>query len=167
MRWLTVILFSLSALCTSAQTVTSDRYDARLQRLLRLDVPTIDVSQAKSLTDTIIYLDARELEEYDVSHLPGAQHIGYDDFDIKKVAHLDKGQKLVVYCSVGYRSEKITRKLIKAGYTNVSNLYGSIFEWANVGLPLVDKKDNPTDTVHTYSRRWSRWVISPTIKKVW
>jgi len=33
-----------------------------------------------------------------------------------------------VYCSLGIRSEVIAKKLKKAGYTNVFNLYGGIFE---------------------------------------
>ena len=43
-----------------------------------------------------------------------------------------------MYCSIGKRSEKVTQKLKKAGYNNVSNLYGGIFEWVNQGNEVVD-----------------------------
>ena len=42
------------------------------------------------------------------------------------------------------RSEKIGKKLLDMGYTNVKNLYGSIFEWANQGNILVDQKGSET-----------------------
>ncbi|MEZ4984799.1 MAG: rhodanese-like domain-containing protein [Saprospiraceae bacterium] len=66
-----------------------------------------------------LFLDARERKEFEVSHLPGAHFIGYDDFDLSRVEKLDKGREVIVYCSVGYRSEKITEKLLAAGFTNV------------------------------------------------
>ena len=48
-----------------------------------------------------------------------------------KVEDIARESTIVVYCSVGYRSEKIAEELDKLGFTNVSNLYGGIFEWIN------------------------------------
>jgi len=56
----------------------------------------------------------------------------------------------VTYCSVGYRSAKMAQRLRNAGYTNVQNLEGSIFEWANEHRPLV-RDGEPTKQVHPYS----------------
>ena len=43
---------------------------------------------------------------------------------------------IVVYCSVGYRSARVARWLGRQGFTNVRNLDGSLFAWANEGRPM-------------------------------
>jgi rhodanese-related sulfurtransferase len=48
---------------------------------------------------------------------------------------------------VGYRSEKVTEKLQKAGFTQVSNLYGGIFEWVNQGYPIVNQSGATSDVI--------------------
>lgn len=105
-----------------------------------------------------ILLDTRAKAEYDVSHLPGARWVGYDDFDISRVQNIPKNANVVLYCSVGYRSEKVGEKLLAAGYQRVSNLYGSLFEWVNQGNPVVDRAGQPTRRVHAYSRAWGIWL---------
>jgi 3-mercaptopyruvate sulfurtransferase SseA len=70
---------------------------------------------------------------------------------------------IVLYCSVGMRSEKIGKKLLEAGYKNVYNLYGSLFEWVNQGKPVYKKNGVQTSEIHTYSESWSRWLSRGTI----
>lgn len=148
--------------------VEDDDFNTKLQSLLSFTVPVITVDSLHSTYDQYIILDAREKNEYDVSHLNGALSIGHTNFDIQSVKHIDKDRPIVVYCSVGYRSEIIGEKLVKAGFSNVQNLYGSIFEWVNQGLPVVDINGQKTTRIHTYNRRWSRWVREDeNIKKVY
>lgn len=153
--------FPKSASCTDAE------FDKKVNSYLSYAAPVISVTTARNQQDKFIFLDAREAEEYKVSHIPGARHIGYDKFDISKLKDLPQDSKLVVYCSIGYRSEKIAAKLRKAGFKNSYNLYGSIFEWANLGYPLHDQYAKETPRVHTYNKSWSRWVQNPKIEKVW
>lgn len=140
-----------------AQHVQEPAYQEKLQGLLSDRTPVIDVPQL-ALERTPVLLDARPAEEYDVSHIAKARRVGYGDFDIAKVKDLPKDTAIVVYCSVGYRSGKVTEKLLKAGFTNVKNLYGGIFEWVNTGHIVVDDSGKSTDRVHTYNKSWSRWV---------
>jgi hypothetical protein len=72
-----------------------------------------------------------------------------------------------LYCSIGYRSEKIGEKLKDAGYTNVQNLFGSIFEWVNQELPVENSKDEIVKKVHTYNRLWGKWVDKKKTERVW
>jgi len=106
----------------------------------------------------IVLLDAREKKEYNVSHIEGAKYVGYDSFKISSVKNVDKSSKIIVYCSVGYRSEKVGEKLQKAGYKNVFNLYGGIFDWKNKGYQLVDKKGEKTEKIHAYDQSWGKWL---------
>ena len=69
-----------------------------------------------------------------------------------------KDSKIVVYCSLGVRSEDIAEQLKKAGYTNVFNLYGGIFEWKNKGNTIVDSQEEETEKVHTFNKNWSKWL---------
>lgn len=128
-----------------------------LKTLLGHTVQELSVSQAAAMPG-VLYLDARELPEYQVSHLAGARWVGYDSFDLKSVADLPRDTALVIYCSVGYRSEKVTEKLLQAGFTQVSNLYGGIFEWVNERRPIVDMQGAPTEKLHAYSPSWGVWV---------
>ena len=87
------------------------------------------------------------------------------NLDDKK--NIPKEKNIVIYCSIGYRSEKIGEKLLRLGYKNVYNLYGSIFEWANEKYPLVGSNGKTTDRVHGYNKSWSKWVTNEEIKTVW
>ena len=103
--------------------VKSEKYNNRLNFLLSGSVPFIEVADLKLKEDAVI-LDTRAKEEYDVSRIPGAIYVG-PDFDQQAIQALELGNsELVVYCSVGYRSEKYGEKLIQAGHTKVYNLYG-------------------------------------------
>jgi predicted sulfurtransferase len=90
--------------------------------------------------------------------LKNARFVGFKEFDIESVKDISKNAPIVVYCSIGVRSEKIGEKLLAAGYTNVRNCYGSIFEWVNQGNVVVDMDNKPTQKVHAYNKKWGVWV---------
>jgi rhodanese-related sulfurtransferase len=125
------------------------------------DIPYISVQElAMPKTDAIL-LDARELKEYEVSHLKDALYVGYNEFNLEHtVKNLNnKDQMIVVYCSLGIRSEDIAEQLQNKGYTNVYNLFGGIFEWKNKGFSVYDNNNNPTENVHAFSKEWSQWLL--------
>ena len=124
------------------------------------DAPTITTdSLAQRLADTTatrpVLLDARSTEEYAVSHLPGAHRVPPDADPIAGLDTLSQDTPIVVYCSVGYRSARVTAQLRKQGFTDVSNLKGSIFRWANEGRTVV-RDGNPVRAVHPYDNTWGR-----------
>ncbi|MFZ1808277.1 MAG: rhodanese-like domain-containing protein [Cyclobacteriaceae bacterium] len=136
-------------------------YDKKLNSLYKNTVPQIKPSDVKLKIEEgkqIVLLDTRSPEEYSVSHLPDAKFVDYKAFKSTDVIQIDKNAEIVVYCTVGYRSERIGEKLIDMGFTNVKNLYGGIFQWANEERLLLNNRDQPTDSVHTYSRSWSSWL---------
>lgn len=98
-----------------------------------------------------LLLDVRTRAEYDVSHLNNAQHVEPDSS--AAVVKRAKDQPIVTYCSVGYRSSGFARKLRAAGFTNVRNLQGSIFAWANEGRPIFRGRER-VEKVHPYNRTW-------------
>jgi rhodanese-related sulfurtransferase len=106
-----------------------------------------------------LLLDVREPAEFAVSHLPGAVRVDPDASPEKLRPLVSTNRAVVVYCSVGYRSSALAARLAKAGATNVANLEGSIFAWANEGRPLASN-GRPASVVHPYDARWGR-LLNP------
>lgn len=156
-KQITVIAFFLFAsIVGSAQISERPAYEAMLQGLLDHNVPELQVSQVIEM-EGFIFLDSRSKEEYDVSHIPGAIWVGYDKFELDKVEDLDKDKVLIVYCSVGYRSEKVAKKIYDSGNKNVANLYGGIFQWIDED-GIVEDTNGPTLRVHAYDEAWGVWL---------
>lgn len=152
-----LLLAMLTFSFTSKAQVENGAYNLMLKTLLSHNVNEISVDELAKLTDVVL-LDAREEAEYKVSHLLSARYVGYDNFNIDSFKKVDKNATIVVYCSVGYRSEKIAEKLKSAGFANVSNLYGGIFEWVNQGNQVVDSVERKTNNVHAYNKTWGIWL---------
>jgi rhodanese-related sulfurtransferase len=125
------------------------------------DVPSISTVQLASLLSPAnsqgqapLLLDVRTAPEYAISHLPGAKHVETEqvlDFAEGSQTLLDRAYPIVVYCSVGVRSAQAVRDLQLAGFTQVKNLRGSIFQWANEGRAL---QGGPQ--VHPYNAQWGQ-----------
>ena len=130
-----------------------------LKKFNNNSVPYIKVKDV-ALNDSIVILDAREPVEYAVSKITGAVYVGFNEFDITTVKDLvtDKKKKIIVYCSIGVRSERIAHKIKKAGYNNVFNLWGGIFEWKNEDREVVDANNKPTENVHVFSKKWGTYL---------
>jgi rhodanese-related sulfurtransferase len=149
--------FGLNNSICYSQKVQNKRFDKVLKKLLKHNVKELSVVQAKQDT-TLIYLDAREYCEYQSSHIKNAIWIGTDSIQASELAKLDSSKNYLVYCSIGYRSENLTRQLNAKGFKHVSNLYGGIFEWINQGNRVVDLQNQTTQKVHAYSKSWGIWV---------
>ncbi len=151
------LVFALFIFSGSRAQVQSKAFNLTLKALLSHSMPEVTVPQLKEMS-TVLLLDAREKDEYEVSHIANAKLVGYDHFKVESLGGIDKKKKIVVYCSVGYRSEKISEKLMHAGFTDVSNLYGGIFEWMNQGNLVVDSDGKTTEDIHAYNKTWGVWL---------
>lgn len=140
-----------------AQKVKNFNFDLFLQSKLKHSVTEWDVDQLKK-DSTVIIIDVREKSEYDVSHIKNSFNIPYKKWKTEQFSHIAKDKKIVIYCSVGYRSEKVAEKLIESGYKNCFNLYGGIFEWVNRGYAVYDQHQKKTKKIHAYSRNWGVWL---------
>ena len=161
-KYFRFLFLFLLAYCTPTPKVagqfTDKAFDKMAKRMASGKVDDMTIETLKGQIDDVILLDTREKKEYDVSHLPNAIWVGYDDFNLDRVASIAKDKKVVTYCSVGYRSERIGEKLLKAGFKDVYNLNGSLFRWVNAGYEIVDSKNQPTLKVHGYDKNWGKWL---------
>lgn len=143
----------------NAQMVKNSAFGVLLNGILSHSVPEISVSEADSLKKTkAIFIDTREKNEFAISHIEGAIFVGYDSLDLSPLENIKKDKEIIVYCSVGYRSEKIAERLSKLGYKNVKNLYGGIFEWKNQNKEVVNLEKCTTEKIHAYNRIWGIWL---------
>lgn len=136
--------------------------DAALKKYNKGDIPYITVDGLKSRLSksSLVLLDTREQNETLVSKLPNAIPVGFEDFNISnfKALNIDKDACIVVYCSIGVRSEIIARQIKASGYKEVYNLYGGIFEWVNQENAVVNVHQQPTDSIHAFSKFWSKFL---------
>lgn len=150
-----IILFC-SAICHGQTT----EFDAMIDSTLQKTVPFITSDNLLENYENYTILDSREINEYNISHLKKAIHVGYDNFNMNTTSKkLSLNTPIVVYCSVGYRSEKIAEKLIKKGY-KVYNLYGGIFDWKNKKNTVINTSNIETNKVHCYNEEWSKWLVN-------
>ena len=92
----------------------------------------ISGAEAKALMNResgYIIIDAREQDEYDEGHIPGAVLIPYGEIADRAENELpDKDQLILVYCRSGRRSKIAAEELVKLGFTNVKE-FGGIIDW--------------------------------------
>ena len=155
-NFLVYILFLITAVSYSQNTLSQ-----LLKKYNTEAIPYISVKDLSNHKNEYVLLDAREPKEYKVSRLQNAIYVGYNNFNIDSVKKQfqNKNEKIVVYCSLGVRSETIGIKLKEAGYTNILNLYGGIFEWKNQNFAVYNNTSNETENVHAYSKTWSKWLL--------
>lgn len=129
--------------------------DARYPTAPSITTDSLAERLADSTSARPVVLDARSKAEYAVSHVPTARRVDPDAERIPALDSLAPDTPIVVYCSVGVRSARVTTALREQGFTNVSNLRGSIFRWANESRPVV-RDGEPVRVVHPYDATWGR-----------
>jgi len=157
MRFL-FVLFAL--LLCNPSLFSQSKMDKTLKRFNTESVAYIHSEDIKD-TETVLLLDTRKKEEYAVSHLKNAIWVGDKAFDPSAILEQlpDKQKPIIVYCSIGVRSEDIGEKLLALGYTNVQNLYGGIFQWKNNNGLVYNLKNQPTDSVHAFDKHWGKLLL--------
>ncbi|MDP9291367.1 MAG: rhodanese-like domain-containing protein [Verrucomicrobiota bacterium] len=156
----TLSLLAVTGLCLSFYTL---RW-TMVKRQVHHDFPQVRQMNTRQLADWLrdkravapVLLDVRTSEEFNLSHLQNARRVepGSDPTQL----NLPADAPIVTYCSVGYRSSAFSKSLIEAGFKNVRNLEGSIFQWVNEGRPVV-ADDHVVDKVHPYNEFWGRLLV--------
>lgn len=130
-------LLSAFALCATAAAQDADALAAQQARIRAEfgEVPQRSIAAFRAAPPAIVF-DARSPEEYAVSHLRGAINTPRIEQALAALDGHPRATPVVVYCSVGWRAARLARELRQRGYTQVANLDGALFAWANRGLPV-------------------------------
>jgi rhodanese-related sulfurtransferase len=121
----------------------------RLKEDVRTRFPGVPTITTGDLADWLkqpvvkpVLLDARSEAEYNASHLPGALPASVPAALAAFEGRFE--QPIVVYCTVGFESAPIARRLIAQGYNRVQYLEGGIFFWANQGEAMENVRGAAT-----------------------
>ncbi len=113
-------------------------------------VQEIDASAAIELVGDpkVVFVDVRDPKEQAVSMIPGAvtSEVFLADPDRYR------GQKIIGYCTISYRSGKLAAKMGRKGITIV-NLKGGLLAWVHAGGTIV-RGYKPVKQLHVYGRKW-------------
>lgn len=118
---LTTALLSLPLALQAQKQLTTDEFDKQL---------------AKS--GNVQLLDVRTPEEYSEGHLAKAANVDYKNPDFKeKIAKLDKGKPVYVYCLSGGRSAAAATALHESGFKEVYDMKGGYLKWNMSGKAVA------------------------------
>lgn len=155
-------LFLIGTITACGQTNDFNTY---INTYYNFSVDTLHPAHLEQMDSTIKIIDARSSSEFSVSKIKGAQYLNYESPDWETLS-IDSLDTIVVYCTIGYRSEKIGEKLKEKGYKNVYNLYGGILGWVNDGNKVYTPTGIVTQYVHTYDDSWGKWLTNQDCKGV-
>lgn len=135
-----------------------------LKLFIRLSFPTVSQITTEKFADWLVdsakpqpfVLDARSQAEYEISHIKTSVRINSVILDTTALSTVSKDTPIVVYCSVGYRSAKVAQKLHREGFTQIFNLSGGLFQWANEERPMFKDDEHSTQLVHPYDAIWGK-----------
>ncbi|MFO7560725.1 MAG: rhodanese-like domain-containing protein [Desulfobacterales bacterium] len=99
-------------------------------------------------TGKILFVDTRKDAEMKISMLPKA--ISEETYLKNQGQYKDK--KIVLYCTISYRSGKLVQRLNKQE-VEAYNLTGGLLAWVLEGGKVYDKKGE-TRRIHVYGKEW-------------
>lgn len=95
----------------------------------------IDISTLKTqaIGKDVQLIDVRTLNEYKAGHIDDAINIDVMKMEsfVKEVEKLDKAKPVYLYCKIGGRSKKASKKLEELGFTTMYDFSGGFMEWQN------------------------------------
>lgn len=109
-------------------------------------IPSLDPRE--DVFNGALFVDVRESKEQQVSEIVGA----ITQIEFEKSLENYKRKKIIVYCTIGYRSGLYAKKLRDKEF-NAYNLKGGVLLWAHAGK-VVKNKNGLTKKVHVYGKKW-------------
>jgi len=101
----------------------------------------LDEAIAKYQSAEVVFLDAREPEDYAYGHIARAVNLPfdyYDEYADSVLGQIDKSADIVTYCG-GEDCELslyLARQLVNDGYPRVAIFFGGYGAWEEAGMPL-------------------------------
>jgi sulfur-carrier protein adenylyltransferase/sulfurtransferase len=120
---------------------------------LRAELDEVPAADAAARADGALFVDVRELDEWDEGHIPGAVHIPRGSLESRIERALpDRTRPVVVYCAGGNRSIFAARTLEELGYERVASLAGGFTDWKRSGFPVQLPRSLEVEQRARYSR---------------
>jgi molybdopterin/thiamine biosynthesis adenylyltransferase/rhodanese-related sulfurtransferase len=124
------------------------------------EIDEIGALEARERLGDALFLDVRELDEWDEGHVPGAVFVPRGNLEGRIEGLVpDHDREIVVYCSGGSRSAFAAKSLGELGYSNVVSLTGGFTDWKRNGLPI----DLARGLTKEQRSRYSRHLLIPEV----
>ena len=102
------------------------------------EVTPEQVRDMQARNESVVYLDVREPNEWNLGRMPQAIHLPRGNLEGKVEGMIDRNQKVVVYCARGNRSALSALTMKQMGYENVVSMARGFLGWADIGGEVVD-----------------------------
>lgn len=137
---------------------------ARVEELYqqaRGEFPDVTEAEAADLLGAggVVFVDVRPERERAISVLPGSIPAAVVEADPAAF----EGQRLVAYCTIGYRSGLWATAQRERGLP-VENLAGGVLAWSWAG-GTFERDGEPTTTVHVFGPSWD--LLAPGFTSTW
>ncbi|MCH8219108.1 MAG: pyridoxal-phosphate dependent enzyme [Planctomycetes bacterium] len=121
----------------NSKNVQEERLN-RMIELARNQQTTIDLDAAAALDNTkTLFVDVREPQQYQASHVAGAVHIPIDALlDGNGALPTDLKQPIITVCNLGNLSLSGMLILKSRGYEDVRSMNGGTLGWIDKGYPV-------------------------------
>lgn len=121
--------------------MTEKSYEARVaEAKTRItEVGARDAIALRESSDDSVFLDVREIPEWNLFRIPGAVHVPLGQLGEGIAARIPLERKVVVYCASGNRSAIAADAMRELGYRDVASLAGGIKGWAFAGGELDEE----------------------------
>jgi rhodanese-related sulfurtransferase len=96
------------------------------------EVTPEQVRDMQARGESVVYLDVREPNEWNLGRLPRAVHLPRGNLETKVEALIDRNQNVVVYCARGNRSALAALTMKQMGYENVASMARGFQGWADI-----------------------------------
>lgn len=127
----TTLLTILFLSCSFSIFKTSEISSKSLPKYLR-----------ENSNEEIIFVDLRNKEDFESSHIKGAIHIDYfSPCYPKELFKIPKDKTIILYCKHGLRSKNAVSLLKSYGYKRAYSLKGGFKEWEKLGFPIERGKN--------------------------
>ncbi len=151
----TLIVYLLTQKSNNA--IAGDTPQSKLENMIKdfddkFSTPELTASELQKQLDAnnIVIVDVREAKEIQISKIKNSLTLA--EFESRKDSF--KNKRIIVYCTIGYRSSITSDELRTQGFDSY-NLRGGVLSWAHAKGDFVDPKGKPTNDVHVYGKQWS------------
>jgi rhodanese-related sulfurtransferase len=133
-----------------------DQYQQLVEEALQTvdEIFPWDLEEEIETTDSIILLDIREAQEFEMMHIENSLHVprgvlegacvwNYDD-TVPELAKA-RNQNIVVICRSGNRSVLAAQTMQSMGFENVRSLKMGVKGWNDNDIEMIDSQQNIVD----------------------
>ncbi|MCZ7535172.1 MAG: molybdopterin-synthase adenylyltransferase MoeB [Acidimicrobiia bacterium] len=126
----------------------------------KTEIAEIGTGAAEARLGTAIFLDVRELDEFEQGMIPGTVFIPRGHLESQVEAKIpDRDAEIVIYCAAGIRSVFAAKTLTELGYKNVTSMSGGFGRWKNEGRAWV----TPAVLSPEQRTRYHRHILLPEV----